>query len=427
MRSNIEIFLNGEWVRAAEFTRLGSHPYMGVFEYDLDYVFSTNPVPVSLVLPVTGERQGVDRDGNLPMCPSFLFDLIPQGRGRRYLCQQLNLQDGEQQDLVLAQYGAYAPIGNLRFDTAVQFYAQRVDSVSEVGRGGFSIEDMKHRSESFLEHIWVHAQLAAGTPGIQGVAPKFMLTQGVDDRWYADVALPDEMAKKHWLVKLPRGSHRSDTIVLKTEAAYLRIAEQIGLRTYGTPWVESQMLFVERFDRRVSPTGVQRLHQESLASIAQLRGFGMQASLFDLVGAVRKVVTDPAAETAEFIKRDIINMALRNTDNHARNTAVQRLPDGVVQLTPLYDLAPMYKDREMVVRSCRWKTPEGREVDSLAEIVELIGLEHPEQNRVLSELALFKADVERLPALMLAEDVDKEVIDECQASIARQVARLNNV
>ncbi|WP_375338497.1 hypothetical protein [Variovorax paradoxus] len=38
---------------------------------------------------------------------------------------------------------------------------------------------------------------------------------------------------------------------------------------------------------------------------------------------------------------------MRNTDNHARNTAVQRLPDGALQLTPIFDFAPMFLDPEI--------------------------------------------------------------------------------
>ena len=55
----------------------------------------------------------------------------------------------------------------------------------------------------------------------------------------------------------------------------------------------------------------------------------------------------------------MLNLALRNTDNHARNTAVQRLVDGSIQLTPLYDFAPMYLDPELIVRGCVWRDASG--------------------------------------------------------------------
>lgn len=425
MRSTIEVFRHGQWIPAAEFEPVGPSPYTATFEYRVDYVFSDDPVPVSLALPVTTDRVGFDADGGAPPCPAFLLDLVPQGRGRKYLAQELKIADGEQQDLLFAQHGAFNPIGNLRLDTAAQFYRERTAAHPPVHEG-FSLDEIVTRQEDFLEHIWLHAMLTAGTTGVQGAAPKFLLTQDADDRWFADASIPDDISVKHWLVKLPRGSHETDYAVLHNEAAYLRTAQRCDIRTEGEPQMHGDMLFVRRFDRIVDATGLHRLHQESLASLANLRGFGISASLFDLLDAFRPHVTDPVAEAAEFMKRDILNLAMRNTDNHARNTAVQRLPNGVVQLTPLFDFAPMYMDREFITRGCRWRRG-GTELTDWEEIVRATAFNEVEQEAIMGKLAAFRPRVEALPEIMRECGVVPEIIEACRRNIdaqAEQLARL---
>ena len=55
------------------------------------------------------------------------------------------------------------------------------------------------------------------------------------------------------------------------------------------------------------------------------------------------------------LRRDILNAALRNTDNHGRNTAFLKQSDGTVALSPLYDFAPMFHDPDGIPRSSRWE------------------------------------------------------------------------
>src|SRR3546814_3126647 len=69
---------------------------------------------------------------------------------------------------------------------------------------------MVERADVFVEQLAIHSMLAAGTPGVQGVAPKFLLTQDEEGRWFPDTALPDARARRHWIVKLPRGRHGTD-------------------------------------------------------------------------------------------------------------------------------------------------------------------------------------------------------------------------
>lgn len=62
----------------------------------------------------------------------------------------------------------------------------------------------------------------------------------------------------------------------------------------------------------------------------------------------------PVRELREYLRRDVLNLALRNTDNHGRNTAVLRM-GGIVGLSPLFDFAPMFLDPEGIGRVSRWE------------------------------------------------------------------------
>lgn len=426
MKSIIEVFHHGTWMPAAEIAPMGASDRGEVcwFEYLPEYVFGDSPLPISLNLPVALDA-GLGGHGGRP-CPPFIYDLVPQGRGRDFLLRELQLADADELIFPLVQAGAFNPVGNLRLDSAVRFFeARQGDHVLEAR--GFTQAEIIGRSEEFLEHIWLHAMLSAGTTGVQGAAPKFLLVQDADERWFADLALPDAAARKHWLVKLPRGRTEADLAVLRNEAAYLRVAALAGLRCEAGVHFERNMLFVPRFDRRVGPQGAERLHQESLAAVAGLRGFGAAASHFDLLPALLRVVSDPLSEALEYLKRDILNLALRNTDNHARNTALQRLPDGRVQLTPVFDLAPMYLDPEMIIRSCRWRSADGRQPDAWGDIIAQLKIADSLRQPLLAGLRAFADVIATLPETMREAGVDTFVIEDCLPAIASQHQRLQAI
>lgn len=62
------------------------------------------------------------------------------------------------------------------------------------------------------------------------------------------------------------------------------------------------------------------------------------------------------AFVTEWVRRDLLNIAFGNSDNHGRNTAFFRGESGI-QLTPIYDFAPMRADPEGVPRSTVWGEP----------------------------------------------------------------------
>jgi len=422
MDCHIEIFHEGQWLEAAVATfsdrvHNGFRASDCVFEYDMLYAFGEAPPPVSLTFPVDAVRHA------LAACPAFLYDLVPQGNGRRFLLGDLGLPDAQASDLPLLCAGAFNPIGRLRIREAVRYFDDHVERHG-LAAGSFTFEELLARAPDFHEMMMVYGMLAVGGTGVQGVAPKYLLTEGRDGKWHPDAALPDDHAHRHYIVKRPRGPSEADRKVLRNEARYMEVAQRLGIRSFDLPALHGDMLFIPRFDRRAHDGQVSRFHQESVASIAGLAGFGVKANQFELLAAIRKVVDAPLDDTIEFIKRDVLNLAMRNPDNHARNTAVHTV-DGVTRMTPLFDFAPMYLDPEGIARAARWYHLETKkELQRWEDILAHLALPASERSQVVEALVRFGERLATLPDCMREAGVDGDIIDFVEPSIAAQRTQL---
>ncbi|WP_233853946.1 type II toxin-antitoxin system HipA family toxin [Paraburkholderia sp. HD33-4] len=418
MECTLQVFLDNAWVDCAEieFDR-GLCQWSPLVAYALDH---TND-PLSFAEPVDMELRSARA------LPAFLYDLVPQGGGRRFLLGELGLPDGPEADFPLVCAGAFNPIGRLRVTEAVEYFAAHMGRHPDVpGLPGMMLADVVDRSADFTERMYLHGMLGTGTTGVQGAAPKYLLTRDRAGLLHGDAVLPDAQAIGHLIAKLPRGSTAADLKVLHNEAAYMRVAAATGIRTHGQlPELHGDVLLIPRFDRRVRDGRVERLHQESVASILGLSGFDQRPGLFEVVAGIRRVTTDPAAETLEFIRRDVLNLAMRNTDNHVRNTAVQ-LVDGRVQLTPLFDFAPMYLDPEMIPRTLRWYRPDSTraELTEWGDVLAALPVDARERQQLRAALGAFASQVERLPDTMQAQGADHDIIEFLMPSIDTQLRQL---
>lgn len=140
---------------------------------------------------------------------------------------------------------------------------------------------------------------------------------------------------------------------------------------------------------------------------------------------IHRYANEPRKEILEYIKRDILNVALRNTDNHGRNTAFLKLPSGVVALSPLFDFAPMFKDPEGIARAYRWDAEGEKEIGlpdwgHVAEALEEeTGLAGKDLRNWLADCA---PEVEKLPETMVRCGVEENLVDDLSRRI-HQVAR----
>ncbi len=220
-------------------------------------------------------------------------------------------------------------------------------------------------------------------------------------------------------MKFPRTRDAVDRLILEAEAGYHAVAKAMGVRTLGEVTWESDCLFVPRFDRVVRRGKVEHLGLESLYSLAGVADFGAPLRKERQAAALARFATDPEAEVRELVLRDVLDVALGNTDNHARNTSVLKLQNGRMELSPVYDLAPMILDPRGIARVSRWS--DDVDLPAWGCVAEAVAgtLDPVKTKRWLHGLA---PAIGELPKTMKECGVPARVIARCEPRIT-QVAR----
>lgn len=371
----IEIYARGAWRRAGELVVDDvASGYAGAarFDYDFDYLDAVGDalgtrgaLAVSCRFPLGYETFAG------PRWPAFVLDVLPSGAARRFWEAELELPNAPRSDwAVLVHGGGYAP-GNLRVAEGV-----RPLPPDHVRAEGFPRAEVLQRGERFLEYVRANGVAISGGSGAGGDSPKYLLREDLDGRLHADGALADARTAQAWLVKFPRSRRALDALVLRAEPGYLEVARELGVRVGAPLHWEDDCLFVPRFDRVVEEReGARRVEPravESLYSLAGVTEHGAPTPLDVLVEAAARFATEPTEAVRELVLRDVLSLALGNTDNHGRNTAVTKDEVGGVELSPLYDFAPMLLDTGGVARVCRWRHEQARgglpDFDVVAEV-----------------------------------------------------------
>jgi len=409
MKCDIEIFADNMWRKAATFELKNageiSKGYKGAggFAYDLDYALTHTGADavhsVSCLYPVSFEYQ------RMSCWPSFLLDILPSGANRRYFLRELGMQNTPAADWSLLLTGGGNPPGNIRIAQAAPVIPDK--PVHE----GFRYEEIIGRAADFIEYAKENHAPVAGSSGAHGDAPKFLLTQDEHGRFHADGVLADHLARKHWLVKFPRGKEKSDRDILRSEGAYFFVARALGLHVGQEPVFDSDALFVPRFDRKSTGRSVIRFGLESLASLSDICDFGVSVPMERLCTAIADFSSAPEADIKEFVFRDIVNIAMGNTDNHARNTAMLKYPDGSVRLAPVYDFAPMFLDDQGIPRTCRWACAEKGGMPEWEKVAEFLKSLKIDGEKTREDFAAFAEKMQKLPDIMEMCKVDAWLIE----------------
>jgi serine/threonine-protein kinase HipA len=371
----LQLHHHGAWHDAA--TLHVREPGKGVggataLSYEADYFFEWGAIALaedrplvdihalSVQVPVDMEYRSAGH------WPAFLLDLLPQGHARRRLATEMEFPnpDAAAVEYPLLLRGAGCPVGNIRVKEA---WWQEGERLKGKRFQGLETREILERSDRFLDTVDRFALIASGSSGVQGEWPKVLLTKATDGLWYPDPLVSDDKATEHAIVKLSRARGGADLLILAAEAPYLEVARAFGLRV-GKPLTRGDnVLLIPRFDRQTrSGSGAGagsgaggrqtvRLGQESLVSTIGVARFGHVAAHEDYLEAIRTFCADPVAEVTEYVLRDVLNLAMGNPDNHGRNTALQKTPDGWIGLTPLFDFAPMRLDPGGIMRATRWQ------------------------------------------------------------------------
>lgn len=373
----IQTYVNGQWhdaldlnisdtqaVTSARMTTSYKTTYLHDFYDVTDGVFEH---AVSVNLPVNWSAE--DTKG----FPAFVLDIIPAGHAKKSLLKRFNDEKPPEMNLDLFLLGRCtpSPIGNLRVK-------ESVEALEDTGAEAFDREEIVERTNDFLEYAYEAGAALGGATGAQGEAPKLLLVEGRDGMFYADAMLDDSLAQSHSLVKFARNKvTENDKNILRTEYQYYKAVSSLGLNTVSTKGLrleeaEKPSLWMPRFDRLVEGDSVERIPVESVYS---LLGNTEPGSRLKHEAVLSKVIElwrlngqdDEVQELIfEYIRRDLLNRILGNSDNHGRNTSIFRYR-GRFDLAPIYDLAPMVLDAEGVTRATKWESekkgsPKWREI-----------------------------------------------------------------
>jgi serine/threonine-protein kinase HipA len=374
----LQLYLRGQWHDAM---RLGfEKPENGQespcsFAYEQAYLLKQLPQlesrtaqSVSAMIPLGWELQ------RTAQCPAFLLDILPSGAARRFLLARMAVPEGEttQADLLLLGRCTPAPIGHLRIKESVDALANRASM-------GFSREDVIARDTRFLEYAYEQGAAIGGATGAGGEAPKLLLAEDQNGLLHPDATLADDQVQQHWFVKFPRNkANQTDRIVLRSEFCFYQALNRLGIYTITSDGMSLEeahkpSLWMKRFDRQVVDGTVIRHAVESIYSLAGVTRPGSYMSHVDAVAALGDAWTNAGQAheipslISDYLRRDLINQILGNSDNHGRNTAILR-DEHRLTLAPIYDLAPMVMDDEGVTRTTKWPNEIERagEVDWLA-------------------------------------------------------------
>lgn len=142
-----------------------------------------------------------------------------------------------------------------------------------------------------------------------------------------------------WLVKFSEGEEIDTPLV---EHATMRLARLCGINTADTRVFtvgSGHAVAVRRFDR-LHQLCEARIH--AVSSNVALKAAGEDLSYVSLAQLLRRVapVTAIAGQQAQLFRRMVFNILIDNTDDHEKNHALLRQPNGSYLLAPAFDVVP---------------------------------------------------------------------------------------
>ena len=350
MKIHLEIEINNQWEFAGSVTLLGKEKEgttgACLLEYDSDYAFKylsqSGCHAFSCRYPVNFAVEKISH------WPAFLLDLMPSGAARRTLEKKLNIKNSKEFDWKLLEIGACNPIGNIRVKPNEQ------EILTNDEHPGFDLSQIIEKEEGFIEYALECGAPVSGTTGVAGDAPKFTLSKSKNGKWHPGGSLSKHLIDSEWIIKFLRGRTRADHVILESEALLYQLAETFGMRGGFKPSYRDHALLIPRFDTVRRDHHLQRIGVESLYSAMNVYEFGASMSQEQVIRTIQQFTTHPMIEIREYLIRDFYNYLIGNTDNHGRNTSFIKREDGPIELSPIYDCAPMKLDPQIITRSITW-------------------------------------------------------------------------
>lgn len=276
---------------------------------------------------------------------SFFGALLPEGEHIARLAREVKADRGDLIGL-LAEVGADLA-GALRISGAAADPRREPERLSAA-----EVSALLDRADGFL--------LGGGGSALPGFQRKLTLTRG-DGGWIrGNGVLPSTHILK------PVGPDARSAV--EAEAYALAVARHAGLTTMDS-WVEQigarWVLVIERYDRRLVGTQIERLHQEDAAQALGIPWGGNEkfeendsrVSLRAVAGLLDRggnLFAERDADKRRLLRYVAFNVAMGNTDAHAKNFSLLHDDSGATSLAPIYDVAPLALAYGATTRLSMW-------------------------------------------------------------------------
>jgi serine/threonine-protein kinase HipA len=217
---------------------------------------------------------------------------------------------------------------------ALDFQSSATDYVARGAEGQTTLDELMNAAE-LLEHGGELSPALADAlflgSSVGGARPKSTIIDG----------------GRSLIAKFPSSTDQQPLV--KYEGFAMELARRVGItsaRTEVNYTAGRDVLLVERFDRQSD--GTRRMQVSALTILGVNPDTARGATSYPaLADKIRSSFTSPSATLRELFARIVFNVIVRNTDDHARNTAA--FWDGKqLTLTPAYDITPSHGRRDSV-------------------------------------------------------------------------------
>lgn len=194
-----------------------------------------------------------------------------------------------------------------------------------------------------------------------------------------------------WLAKFQ--SNTDTERVSLWEATMLDLADKAGIRTTLHRTLNADgdrpVLLVERFDRQ---DGQRIPFMSAMTLLERNESSKDNASYLEIADAITRYSSQSESDSREMFARMTFNAMAGNTDDHLRNHAFLREPEGW-RLSPAYDINPTPVPSERRNHALSFDGDRSKpSLDTCIELAEFFGLKKKETHQVLGNIADALAD-----------------------------------
>lgn len=306
------------------------------FQYSPEYLRDEAAYPISLSLPLGEVPYDDQRTRN------FFQNLLPENDQLRDLIEKEGIDTGDIPK-ILSHVGA-------DLSGALSCLPEGDPPVKNPGDLARDYEPLSEEKlawivDRLLAEQPIRAEVEEPSP-VAGVQRKIALCLTEDG--FA-VPRPGTGAPTTHILKVPGPALAREAFY---EARCADLAAGCGLEVASceSRWIAGiEVIISKRFDRQIRGGLVYRVHQEDFAQALGIppklkyerEARGQRRYDANAIAEVLRQTSIPALSVDAFLKATFFNLAVGNTDNHAKNHALIYDSGRVPRLAPLYDLVPI--------------------------------------------------------------------------------------